>query len=236
MKSEILAAVIGARAAKIPAALVTDLESGAQTLVTDGAPAGDIAMTEALRVFVGHALADDRGATLDTGGKRYFIQVFNPPRRLIVIGAVHITQTLAPMAALSGYAVSVIDPRGAFATGARFPGVELIHEWPAEAMEALDIDRRTAIVTLTHDPKLDDPALRVALGRDPFYIGCLGNRKTHAGRLQRLREAGFDGDALARLHGPIGLDIGAISPAEISLAILGEMTKVLHARPAEAAA
>jgi xanthine dehydrogenase accessory factor len=236
MKSDILAAVIEARAAKMPAALVTDLESGAQSFIAEGAPPGEITMTEALQVFAGHALADDRGATLDVGGKRYFIQVFNPPRRLIVIGAVHITQTLAPMAALSGYAVSVIDPRGAFATGARFPGVELIHEWPAEAMEALDIDRRTAIVTLTHDPKLDDPALRVALGRQPFYIGCLGSRKTHAGRLQRLREAGFDGDALARLHGPIGLDIGAISPAEISLAILGEMTKVLHARPAEAAA
>ena len=236
MKAETLQAVLEVRAAKLRAALVTDLESGAQTLVGEGAPAGDVPLTDALRRFVDDALAADRGTTIDVQGRRYFIQTFNPPKRLIIVGAVHIAQTLAPMAALGGYAVTIVDPRGAFATVKRFPGVALNPDWPDEALEALDIDRRTAVVTLTHDPKLDDPALHVALRREPFYIGCLGSRKTHAGRLERLRGAGFEEPVLARIHAPIGLDIGATSPAEISLAILGEMTRVLHEKPAEAAA
>ncbi len=236
MKAQTLRALLEARAAKARAALVTDLETGAQTLVAEGAPAGEVALTDGLRRFVDDALAADRGTTIDVKGRRYFIQTFNPPKRLIIVGAVHIAQTLAPMAALGGYAVTVVDPRGAFATVARFPGVELNPDWPDEALEALDIDRRTAVVTLTHDPKLDDPALHVALGREPFYIGCLGSRKTHAGRLERLRADGFEESALARIHAPVGLDIGAVSPAEISLAILAEMTRVLHEKPAEAAA
>lgn len=236
MKAEILAALLKARTGKVPAALVTELESGAQSLVAAGAPDGDLAMDGALRNAVADALAADRGATAELGGKRYFINVFNPPRRLIVVGAVHIAQALAPIAALSGYAVTVVDPRGAFATAERFSGVTLRTEWPDDALEALDIDRRTAVVTLTHDPKLDDPALTVALKREPFYIGALGSRKTHAARLERLREAGFDEVALARIHGPVGLDIGAVSPAEIAISILAEMTRVLHAAPARAAA
>jgi len=236
MKSDTLKALLGARADKAPAALVTDIESGAQTLVAPGAPAGDVAVGEALGRAVEHALAADRGTSLEIEGRSYFIQVFNPPRRLVIVGAVHIAQALAPMATLAGYAVTIVDPRGAFATEARFPGVALSSDWPDDALEAFDIDRRTAVVALTHDPKLDDPALGVALRRAPFYIGALGSRRTHAKRLERLREAGFDEATLARIHAPIGLAIGAVSPAEIAISILGEMTQTLHARPVEAAA
>jgi xanthine dehydrogenase accessory factor len=154
--------------------------------------------------------------------------VQNPPLRLIIVGAVHIAQTLAPMAALAGYAVTIIDPRRAFATDARFPDVTLIGEWPDEFMATMTLDRRTAVVTLTHDPKLDDPALQTALKSDAFYIGALGSKRTHAARLGRLRSAGFgDGDC-ARIRGPVGLDIGALSPAEIAVSILAQITQVLR--------
>lgn len=236
MKAEILRAVLRARADKVPAALVTDIESGAQTLVAPDAPAGDVALGDELEQAVEEALAADRGISLDVAGRRYFIQVFNPPRRLAVVGAVHIAQALAPMAALAGYAVTVVDPRGAFATESRFPGVTLNTDWPDDALAALNIDRRTAVVTLTHDPKLDDPALEVALRHAPFYIGALGSRRTHARRLERLRAEGFDESTLARIRGPVGLDIGAVSPAEIAISILAEMTSVLHRSPVEAAA
>ena len=147
---------------------------------------------------------------------------------MIVVGAVHIAQLLVPMAKLSGYDVTIIDPREAFASEARFPGVNLNHSWPDEAMTDLDPDRRTAVVTLTHDPKLDDPALEEALKTDAFYIASLGSRKTHSKRLERLREAGFNENTLKRINGPAGLDIGAISPSEIAISILAELTAVLH--------
>ena len=155
---------------------------------------------------------------------------------MIVVGAVHIAQSLVPMAALAGYDVTVVDPRRAFATDARFPGVTLSTDWPDDALTALDPDRRTAVVTLTHDPKLDDPALAVALRSTAFYIGALGSRRTHARRVERLREAGFNDKDIARIHAPIGLDIGAVSPAEISISILGQITEVLHTPAAEKAA
>ena len=236
MKAATLAALVAARAGKAHAALVTDLDSGAQALLAPGAPEGDLDVGDALRLFVENARADDKSMPVEIGDRRYFIQVFNPPRRMIVVGAVHITQVLAPMAAMAGYAVTVVDPRGAFATAARFPGVELNTEWPDDALEALDIDRRTAVVTLTHDPKLDDPALNVALGKEPFYIGALGSKRTHARRVERLREAGFGDADIARIHAPVGLDIGAVSPAEIALSILGQMTEILHRKPPRAAA
>lgn len=236
MKADTLSALLEARAGKTPAALVTELGGGAECLVAAGVPKGDLRLDDHLLRAVDDALADDKGGTVEHGGLRYFINVFNPPRRLVVVGAVHIAQALAPIAAQAGYAVTVVDPRGAFATSARFPGVSLSTEWPDDALEALEIDRRTAVVTLTHDPKLDDPALTVALRHDPFYIGALGSRKTHAKRLERLREAGFDEAALARIHGPVGLDIGAVSPAEIAISILAEMTRTLHAAPARVAA
>jgi xanthine dehydrogenase accessory factor len=232
MKSATLKALIKARADKAGTALVTELESGAQTLVVDGAASGDIELGPALRRFVEDALAADKGMAADLQGTRYFVQVFNPPRRLIVVGAVHIGQVFAPMAALAGYEVIVVDPRGAFATQARFPGVTLSTDWPDDALLALDIDKRTAVVTLTHDPKLDDPALIVALARDPFYIGALGSRKTHAKRVERLTAAGVSKAAIERIHAPVGIDIGAISPAEIAISILGQKTEALHQKPA----
>ena len=157
-------------------------------------------------------------------------------KRLVIVGAVHIAQRLAPMATLAGYDVTVIDPRGAFATKERFPGISLSTKWPNEAMTELAVDRRTAIVTLTHDPKLDDPALSAALGSPAFYIGALGSKKTHAARLKRLKRAGFDDDATGRIHGPVGLDIGAKSPAEIAVAVAAEILKIRERRAAVAAA
>lgn len=232
MKAATLQALLKARADKASTALVTDLESGAQTLIVDGVASGDIEPGPALMRFVEDALAADRGMTADLRGQRYFIQIFNPPPRLIIVGAVHIGQVFSAMAALAGYEVIVVDPRGAFATEARFPKVTLNTEWPDDALEALDIDKRTAVVTLTHDPKLDDPALKVALSREPFYIGALGSKKTHAKRIERLTTAGVPKHALERIHAPVGLDIGAISPAEIAVSILGEMTDTLHQKPA----
>jgi xanthine dehydrogenase accessory factor len=236
MKSAHLDALLAAQKTKEPIVLVTAIDDGAQAVVTDDGVTGALSITPALRAMIDKALVQDRSMTVDADGKRYFLQVQIPPRRLIVVGAVHIAQSLVPMAAIAGYAVTVVDPRGAFATDARFPGVTLSTDWPDDALTALDPDRRTAIVTLTHDPKLDDPALQVALRSDAFYIGALGSRRTHARRVDRLREAGFNDKEIGRINAPIGLDIGAISPAEISISILGEITEILHTPPAEKAA
>ncbi len=229
MKSEILDAVLAAREAKRPAALVTDLSDGAQALMVDGKVKGDLDLTDAMLDGVRKALARDDSPTIVADDRKIFIHVFTPPKRLVVVGAVHIAQALAPMAALAGYAVTIIDPRSAFAMDWRFPGVTLTHDWPDEALEALRPDRRTAVITLTHDPKLDDPALKLALQSDAFYIGALGSMRTNAKRLERLGADGISAAELARIHGPVGLDIGAISPAEIAIAILAEMTNALNA-------
>jgi len=236
MKSAHLDALLAAQKTKEPIVLVTAIDGGAQAVVRDSSVTGALAVNPALRAMIDKALIQDRSLTVEADGKRYFLQVQIPPRRLIVVGAVHIAQSLVPMAAIAGYAVIVVDPRGAFATDARFPGVTLATEWPDDALAALDPDRRTAIVTLTHDPKLDDPALHVALRSPAFYIGALGSRRTHARRVDRLREAGFNDKEIGRIHAPIGLDIGAISPAEISISILGQITEVLHTPAAEKAA
>ncbi|MEX2008706.1 MAG: XdhC family protein [Dongiaceae bacterium] len=215
-------------------AVATDLATGAQALVQDADISGDLDL-DADTLAAAHArLAEDRSGMIEAGGRRLFLHVFNPPARLILVGAVHIAQALAPMAALAGYGVAVIDPRRAFASDARFPDVALIGDWPDEAMAALSPDRRTAVVTLTHDPKLDDPALQVALRSDAFYIGSLGSRRTHAARLERLRAAGFGDSELARIHGPVGLAIGAASPAEIAVSILAQITAVRHGGSAAA--
>jgi xanthine dehydrogenase accessory factor len=161
----------------------------------------------------------------------WFLGVHNPPLRMAVVGAVHIAQALVPMATLAGYDVLVVDPREAFATEARFPGARLSHDWPDAALEGFGLDTRTAVVTLTHDPKLDDPAIRAALAAPVFYLGCLGSTRTHAKRVGRLTDEGFGSDAIARIHAPIGADIGAQSPAEIAVAILAEITERLR-RPA----
>jgi xanthine dehydrogenase accessory factor len=233
MKHAILERLLKDRAAKHAVVLVTELQSGAQALVYPQEVFGDLAFDSDALGRIRRALDADESGMLELDGKRFFLQVQNPSLRLIVIGAVHIAQSLAPMAALAGYAVTIIDPRRAFATDARFPDVKLIGEWPDEAMATMKLDRRTAVVTLTHDPKLDDPALQTALKADVFYIGALGSRKTHAARLGRLKAAGFGEADCARIHGPVGLDIGALSPAEIAIAILAQVTAVLRGGAAD---
>lgn len=229
MKRALLDRLLADRAAKRPAALVTDLADGGQAIVREGDVEGELALDEAALAEVRLALRRDDSDILESAGRRYFVQVHNPPPRLFLVGAVHIAQALAPMAALAGYGVSVIDPRRSFATDARFPGMALSHDWPDEAMAALGLDSRTAVVTLTHDPKLDDPALASALRSPAFYIGALGSKRTHAGRLARLAKDGFSPADLARIHGPVGLAIGALSPAEIAVSILAQMTAVRRA-------
>ena len=206
------------RAAKRPVVASVDLRDGSRRILRAD-EAGDLAddTREALRSDRAVRASDDR-----------FLQPFNPPLRILVVGAVHIAQPLCRMAAEVGYAVTVVDPRGAFATPERFPDVTLRRDWPDEALEALGIDTRTAVVTLTHDPKLDDPALAVALRSPAFYVGSLGSRRTQARRLERLAEQGLDADSLARIRGPVGLAIGARSPSEIAVSILAEITATLR--------
>ena len=229
MKQQILKRVLADREAKRQFALVTRLETGEQSILyLDGADEGEIEIDSALRSTVEDAIRDDRSGTVAGAGGDMFVEVFNPPLRLLIVGAVHIAQPLARMASVAGYDVTVIDPRGSFATDDRFPGVTLVNEWPDEAMPPLDPDRRTAVVTLTHDPKIDDPALAAVLRSDAFYIGALGSRKTHAARVERLTESGFGADEIGRIHGPVGLSLGAVSPAEIAVSILAQVTRTLH--------
>ena len=228
MKGRVLDAVIAAGRESRSLALATDLATGRQLLVDDGAAEGDLTLNPAALAEVRQALHSDRNLTLETSEGRIFVEVFSPPRRCFVVGAVHIAQPLVQMLKLADYAVTVIDPRGSFATEARFPGVELTQEWPDEALERLKPDHRSAVVTLTHDPKLDDPALAVALRSDCFYIGALGSRRTHAARCSRLTELGFGESDLARINGPIGLAIGAVSPAEVAISIVAQMTQILR--------
>ncbi len=225
MKAEVLAQLNADRADKRPVALVTDLGTGDQTLVYSSDNNGLSGVSTDLIEAAQTALRDDRSRPVETDAGRYFIQVHNPPPRLFIVGAVHIAQPLARMAALAGYAVTVVDPRRAFASDERFPDVAVSRDWPDAALTELAPDTRTAVVTLTHDPKLDDPALAVALRSNAYYIGCLGSRRTHGKRLERLAEQGFSEADCARLHGPVGLDIGALSPAEIALSIMAEITR-----------
>ena len=222
------------RAEERAVALVTALTDGTQALVyPEGAPAGD-ALPDAVAEEARKALRADRSGQVEAGQKTWFVHVHNPPARMVIVGAVHITQALARMAEAAGYAVVVCDPRRAFADAARFPAVEVSTEWPDDALKRLVPDHRTAVVTLTHDPKIDDPALEVAVRAPVFYIGALGSRRTHGKRLERLREKGFSVDELARIHAPIGLAIGARSPAEIAVSIMAEVTQVRRVPPAPA--
>ena len=224
MKIETVEKLLDLKARKQQAALVTELGTGAQDLFTETHHAPALNLSPAAAEQVALAIREDRNAEIDLDGKKCFVQVHNPPPRLIIIGAVHISQALAPMGTMAGYAVTVVDPRRTFATEDRFPGVTLSSAWPDEAMEKLAPDVRSAVVTLTHDPKLDDPALTAALRSPAFYIGALGSKKTHAARLGRLTKAGFTENDLARIHGPAGLDIGAKSPAEIAVSVLAQLT------------
>lgn len=230
MKREILDRLQQARADKRPAALVTDLTDGRQLLQVEDRGLGDLTLTPVQHEAVAAAVAGDRSGPLPDHPS-LFVHVYNPPLRLLIVGAVHISQALVPMAQIAGYEVVVIDPRKAWANAERFPGVRLIDGWPDEAMTALAPDHRSAVVVLTHDPKLDDPALRVVLNSPAFYVGALGSRKTHAKRIERLTDEGVGVEALARIHAPIGLAIGAKSPAEIAISIMAEITQVLHRVP-----
>jgi xanthine dehydrogenase accessory factor len=228
MKRRFLDAVIAAGRDHRSVALATELATGRQLLVANGSAEGEFELDAAPLGAVREALRSDRNTTLHTPAGRVFVEVFSPPRRCFVIGAVHIAQPLVQMLKLADYGVTVIDPRGPFATEARFPGVDLTQEWPDEALDRLKPDHRSAVVTLTHDPKLDDPALAVALRSDCYYIGALGSHRTHAARCSRLAELGFGETELARIHGPIGLAIGAVSPAEVAISILAQMTQILR--------
>ena len=227
MKRAVFEQLQRARVDKRPVVLVTVMGSGDQTLVGADGDAG--ALPADVVGAAREALVAGRSAMLESSqAGRVFLHVFSPPLRLFIVGAVHIAQALAPMAAMLEYRVAVIDPRRAFASPERFSDVRVLHGWPDQVLASEAPDGRTAVVTLTHDPKLDDPALAAALRSDAFYIGCLGSRRTHAKRLERLAPQGFDETALARLHGPVGLDIGARSPAEIATSILAEMTRTLR--------
>lgn len=214
-----------------PAAVVTHLASGAQSLLTQAGSEGELTLTAADLALAMQALADDHSGLIETSTGPVFVEVWNPKPRLLIIGAVHIAQSLVPLARMAGYDVTVIDPRTAFGSAARFPDVTLLNDWPDEALPRLAPDRRTAILTLTHDPKIDDPALTLALRSTAFYIGALGSRRTHGKRVERLREAGFDESAINRIRGPVGLAIGARTPAEIAISIMAEITAVLRRAP-----
>ena len=206
----LLADLVLAREARVPVAYVT----------------GMTAIRRLEREGHGERFRMDRSGFEEDG--ETFVAIHNPPLRLIIVGAVHIAQALVPMARIAGYDPLLIDPRESFASEARFPGETILHDWPDEAVQAYGLDSRTALVLLTHDPKLDDPALAEALRSDVFYIGALGSTRTHAKRVERLEQAGFSKHEIARIHGPIGLDIGAAGPAEIAVAVLAEITRVLR--------
>lgn len=222
MKRETLRALNEAMRAGRAVVRAVDLDSGDESLIDPAADASPLGMAGAA------ASRADRSASIEIEGRSWFLAVQNPPLELVIVGAAHIAQLLSQMAALAEYRVRVIDPRAAFATAERFPGTSLSHDWPDEALAKTPLGPRSALVALTHDPKVDDPALIAALRSNCFYVGALGSKKNHAGRLARLKDHGFADDALARIHGPVGLDIGAKSPAEIALAILAEITQVLR--------
>jgi xanthine dehydrogenase accessory factor len=225
MKRDTLDALMAARGAGRPVAVATNLRSGQQQLIFADESAGELCLDVDMMLAAVEALKTDHNITLKTPAGEIFVQVYNPPPRVFVVGAVHIAQPLARMAQLSGYGVMIIDPRRSFAGGERFAGLDVTGEWPDEALERLKPDARSAIVTLTHDPKLDDPALQVALRSPAFYVGALGSKKTHAARLERLRQAGLSDSELSRIHGPVGLSIGAVSPAEIAVSIMAQITQ-----------
>ncbi len=224
MKDATLTRILEARAARVPVAVITRVADGLQGLVSPDSVDAFLpleAVADATR-----RLAGDESGTVEVGGETWFVHAHTPPYRMIVVGAVHIAQPLVQMAALAGFDTVIIDPRSAFATEMRFPGVRIVDSWPDEAMTSLEPDTRTAVVTLTHDPKLDDAALSVALRSPAFFIGSLGSTRTHAARCKRLQRAGFTDTDIERIRGPIGLAIGARAPAEIAAAILAQVVSI----------
>jgi xanthine dehydrogenase accessory factor len=226
VKLDILKSLNAERAGRRAAVVVTDIASGEQRLVK----AADVARDPLKDVIEKHIRSGKSGME-DTPQGKVFLTVHVPAPRIVITGAVHISQALAPIAKMLGYDVTIVDPRTAFATQERFPDVKVIAEWPDTALPPLGVDRYTAFVALTHDPKIDDPALQHALARDCFYIGALGSKKTHARRVERLKGQGLTDTDIARIHAPIGLSIGAVSPSEIAIAIMGQITQRLRQSP-----
>ena len=227
MRKELAEKILKARAARQPVALLTWMQTGEQALLSPAERAEWPDLADPL----GDAFRLDRSSTVASGDGEVFIRIFNPPVRLIIIGAVHAAQFLLPIARMVGHDVTIIDPRTAFATPERFPDAHIVAEWPEDGLPLIGIDGRTAMIALTHDAKIDDGALRMGLEAGAFYVGALGSNRTHAKRLERLKEMGCTDEALARIHAPIGLDIGAQGPAEIALSIMAEVTAVLRGKP-----
>lgn len=221
MKADLFEALSLNIAAHKACAVVTDIEAGSQILIGADTRIGDLKLKEEQLAVVNQLIVGDVSGQIDE--TNLFVRVYGPALRLIIVGAVHIAQALAPMAQLAGFKVTVIDPREAFVRAGRLSEVEALTDWPDEGMHKLQPDSRTAVVTLTHDPKLDDPALAAALRSKAFYIGSLGSNRTHAKRLARLTKDGFSERDLDRIHGPVGLDIKAKTPSEIAVSILGEI-------------
>jgi len=219
--AEVTRRLIEARNTRSVYALLTDLSTGEQRLVAPTALPDDLFAAE--RDFLERHGDQDISSVIEHDGRRTFVELLGPPVHLIVVGAVHLTQLLSELARLAGFEVTVVDPRRSFATPERFPDVRIVSEWPAAALHELGLDRRTAVVTLSHDAKIDEPALATALASDCFYIGALGGRKSQEARRTRLRDAGFDDSALQRIHGPVGLKIGALTTPEIAMAIMGQI-------------
>jgi xanthine dehydrogenase accessory factor len=228
LKIAFLEQLLAARRERTPIAVLTALKTGAQKWVTDERCAGELELSEDELRLARQAILDDRSQLLERPGGELYIEVWNVPVRLVIVGAVHIAQSLVPIARLMGFEIVVVDPRSRFASEARFPATCLVVEWPESAIPSLGLDRRTAVVALTHNPRIDDPALMAALRSAAFYIGALGSRRTHEQRRERLAGEGFDAAAQSRIHAPIGLAIGASSPGEIAVAIAAEIVAVLR--------
>jgi xanthine dehydrogenase accessory factor len=230
MKAELFERLSAECAAGRAVTLVTRLADGAQALVCGEEVSGELELTAAEHEEIRQRLRGDGSGVLESSGGALFARCYARAPRLIVVGAVHITQALAPMAAMAGFEVVVVDPRRAFATAERLPGVTVTTEWPDEALARLGLDAQSAVVTLSHDPKLDDPALIAALQSPCFYVGALGSSRTHARRVARLAEAGLSAEAIARIHAPVGLDLGGRSPAEIAVSIVAQVIQARYSK------
>jgi len=228
MKRAHLDILLKARAKKRAMAHVANYATGEERLIDESGVIDGSALDDEIIDVIQERLRQDRSGAVDGDGGSLFVRTYNPPLRLIIIGAVHTAQALAPMAKMCGYDVILIDPRSAFASADRFPGVTLMDEWPEAALEQLQPDHRSAIVTLSHDPKFDEPAIIFALRSPAFYVGALGSRRTHASRCVRLKENGLSDEEIASIYGPVGLSIGALSPTEIAISILAQMTQVMR--------